>query len=143
MNKYLKFLMLSGGLVGSIALTAFDTPKTQNNDLSSVYADIEKMKQALPNLSRINYKLNIDLDTIGETSEQTISEQNIEDNSLDKTLEENIDNDEINNSSEGNISFTTTDEIGNQTLLDNHETLYYLHQTLNQTNTEYENLKPH
>ena len=32
MNKYLKMLMLSGGLVGAIAPTAIDMDKTENSD---------------------------------------------------------------------------------------------------------------
>ena len=64
MNKYLKILMLSGGLVAAITPTAIDMDKTENNDLGAIYEQVEKMQEALPKLSRINYKLNIDLGDI-------------------------------------------------------------------------------
>lgn len=59
MNRYLKLLALSGGLVGAIAPTAIglDTPK--NNDLGGIYESVERIQNVLPRMSKINYQLNI------------------------------------------------------------------------------------
>ena len=172
MNKYLKMLMLSGGLVGAIAPTAIDfEQKDTNTDLGYIYTQVERMQDALPRLSRIDYKLNIDLDdpvdnatnqeTINPINEDTSVDDNFETSTSNKFIDteainnENIDNTDNNNknintnnpinntadNSSANVTFSTTDENGNVSDLTNSETLNYLNQTLNQTNIEYENLK--
>lgn len=129
MNKYLKVLMLSGGLMGAIAPSAINWDKTYNYDLGYIYNHVERMQKAVPNLTRIDCKLNIGL----ENTPATADENNANPNNI---IEQD---DTINDSS--NITFTITDEHGNQTELDNKQTLNYLNETLNQTNMEYENLK--
>ncbi|MBQ7880942.1 MAG: hypothetical protein IJ358_03785, partial [Clostridia bacterium] len=104
MNKYLKILALSSGLIGAIAPTAINMDKN-NNDVVKIYENIEKMQNAIPKLSRINYQLNTDFEQ-------------------DK-----------------NVAFIATDDTGEQTELDNSETINYLNETLEQTNIEYEQLK--
>lgn len=146
MNKYLKILMLSGGLVGAIAPTAIDINNDKHSDLGSIYEQVEKMQQAIPRLSRINYKLNIDLgidengvDDIDENNDITNNTVIDEDTNI---ISDNIKNNTTDNSSTSdNITFTTTDENGNESTLNNEETINYLNQTLNQTNIEYEQLK--
>ncbi len=134
MNKYLKILMLSGGLIGSIAVTAIDSKQSQNNDLTSIYEDVEKMQQALPNLSRINYKLNINLD-----QELNENESNLDNNI--SNIEQSQSSDQVGENNTNNITFSTTDENGEEQVLNKDETINYLDQTLNQTNIEYEALK--
>lgn len=113
MNKYIKILALSSGLLAAIIPTAINTEKDNgNNDLNNMYQSVEKMQNIIPKLSKINYALNID------TS----------DNTLDDT-------------SNDVITFSTTDENGETTELSKEETLTYLDATLEQTNTEYEQLK--
>ncbi|MFQ6724386.1 MAG: hypothetical protein ACLRFE_03545 [Clostridia bacterium] len=142
MNKYLKILMLSGGLVGAIAPTAIDTDKCPTCDFGGIYEDVEKMKQALPRLSCIDYKLNIDLsdnsnsensnnDTLNETNQEEFNNVEVNDNIIDDS----------NSNNDSNVTFTTTDENGEQTILDNEETINFLDEALNQTNIEYEQLK--
>ena len=123
MNKYLKVLMLSGGLMGAIAPCAINLDKTPKYDLGYIYNQVERMQKAVPNLSRINHNLNIDLVTTEEVDEINQNQDLAQD------------------SNSANIIFSTTDEQGNQTKLDNNQTINYLNETLNQTNTEYENLR--
>ena len=123
MNKYLKGLMLSGGLMGAIAPCAIKLDKTPKYDLGYIYNQVERMQKAVPNLSRINHSLNIDLVTTEDVDEINQNQDLAQDNNSD------------------NIIFSTTDEQGNQTRLDNNQTINYLNETLNQTNTEYENLR--
>jgi len=59
MNKYLKILALSGGVLSSIAPTAIKVGNKPNNDINSVYQNVEKIQNILPKLSRINYRLDI------------------------------------------------------------------------------------
>lgn len=159
MNKYLKILMLSGGLVGSISATAIDFDKDKHSDLGNIYEQVERMQQALPRLSRINYKLNIDLNE--DNIEKNNYEQDLlnEDTDISEAIEDvnNIvnDNTNLNNDidetllennvdtykEDANISFVTSDENGNEVILTEEETINYLDQTLNQTNIEYEQLK--
>ncbi len=116
MNKYIKLLALSSGLLTAIAPTAIDTQKDNcNNDLNNTYQNIEKMQNVIPKLSKINYMLNIDM-----------------------TDNENIDNSDT---VEDVVTFSTTDENGESTQLSNEETLTYLDSALQQTNAEYEQLK--
>lgn len=135
MNKYLKMLMLSGGLVGSIIPTAIDMDNKQNNDLGGIYEQVEKMQEALPRLSRINYKLNIDLSDNNESD----ALENNDTNNDNNTINDEIPTDNTENSH--NVTFTTTDDTGKETNLSNEETINYLDETLNQTNIEYESLK--
>lgn len=185
MNKYLKILMLSGGLVGAIAPTAINMDKTKSyDDLGTIYEQVEKMQETLPRLSRINYKLNIDLDenidsyknettdlnalqdetienntntdnntaTVETINTETDNTENMANNTLSNNEIANNDNNSSNNKNVDNanneniannsvITFTTTDNDGNETTLTKEETLTYLSETLNQTNIEYEQLK--
>jgi len=171
MNKYLKILALTGGIVGAIAPTAVDMDKQQNNDLGYIYESVEKMQEAIPRLSRINYKLNIDLTADADDNATDVDynttdtddnpSANIDDNNVDNfndnstSIDENDDNtdnasiennalqntDTQNRNTNGNITFVTTDELGNETNLTNQETINYLSETLIQTNAEYEQLK--
>lgn len=170
MNKYLKILMLSGGVIGAVAPTAMDFDGTSNNDLGGIYEQVEKMQQVLPRLSRIKYNLNIDLDTNKEENNETyvtpsenseITNELVNDEVNNDTItnEEQLNNEVIssidnnesddyigktsteNNQISNNITFTTTDQDGNETVLNNTETINYLSETLNQTNIEYEELK--
>ena len=63
MNKYLKILMLSGGVVGAIAPTAFKVGPDTNRDISNIYENVEKIQNIIPKMSKINYKLDIDATT--------------------------------------------------------------------------------
>ena len=134
--------MLSGGLVGAIIPTAIDMDKNENNDLSAIYEQVEKMQNIVPKLSRINYKLNISLDDNADNIE---NETNLDTDIIStETIEQNTDivNDGQNvNNTSNNVSFTTTDENGNESSLTSQETLNYLNETLVQTNIEYEQLK--
>ena len=113
MNKYIKLLALSSGLLAVIAPTAIDTQKDNyNNDLNNTYQNIEKMQNIIPKLSKVNYMLNIDIPN-------------------DKNL----------NDAEDTVTFSTTDENGDSTQLSNEETLTYLDSALQETNAEYEQLK--
>ena len=149
MNKYLKMLMLSGGLVAAIAPTAIDIDKKPNTDLGYIYENIEKMQETLPKLSRVNYNLNIDLSDNNEHRENyTILDNEIIDtnNMTTEEYNSNIINENntsnINNTtSENNITFTTTNENGEEITLSDVETINYLNETLVQTNIEYEELK--
>lgn len=129
MNKYLKILMLSGGLIGAVAPCAINWDKTPKYDLGYIYNHVEKMQKAVPKLSRIDYKLNIGLDNFTNDDLSTLDE--VENNDIvDKESDYTH-----------NITFSATDEQGNPTQLDNIQTINYLNETLNQTNIEYENLK--
>ena len=119
MNKYLKILALSGGLMASIAPTAIKIDNQSNNDLGQIQESVEKMQNIMPKLSRINYKLNIDLDTTNPTNN---------DNSLTGNTNDNV-------------TFSTSDDDGNETNLNKQETINYLNQTFEQANSEYEQLK--
>ena len=119
MNKYLKILALSGGLMASIAPTAIKIDNQANNDLGQIQESVEKMQNIMPKLSRINYKLNIDLDTTNSTNS---------DNSLTGNTNDNV-------------TFSTSDDDGNETELNKQETINYLNQTFEQANSEYEQLK--
>lgn len=113
MNKYIKLLALSSGLLAVIAPTAIDTQKDNyNNDLNNTYQSIERIQNIIPKLSKVNYMLNID-----------------------------IPDDKSSNDAEDTVTFSTTDENGDSTQLSNQETLIYLDSALQQTNAEYEQLK--
>jgi len=138
MNKYLKVLMLSGGLIGAIAPTAIDTNKNNNSDLGYIYSQVGKIQEVLPRLSRIN----INLDNTSNEQQTDITE--INDNSSNNNIEvedivnpDNLDTensnlnnsiDYINNQEQNGsyVTFNTTDDDGNVTDLTNAETLNYL-----------------
>lgn len=113
MNKYIKLLALSSGLLAVIAPTAIDTQKDNyNNDLNNTYQSIERIQNIIPKLSKVNYMLNID-----------------------------IPDDKSSNDAEDTVTFSTTDENGDSAQLSNQETLIYLDSALQETNAEYEQLK--
>ena len=116
MNKYIKLLALSSGLLTAIAPTAIDTQKdNSNNDLNNTYQSIERMQNIIPKLSKVNYMLNIDIPD-------------------DKNSKDDNDAEDV-------VTFSTTDENGDSTQLSNEETLTYLDSALQETNAEYEQLK--
>lgn len=151
MNKYLKILMLSGGLIGAIAPTANIDKNIINNDLGGVYNQVEKMQNILPRLSRLNYKLNIDLNNAIEQGNVEQDSQNsintdlngITTNDTDNSLEpeSNLEDNTKPLDNQSNVDFTATDEQGNEKVLTKDETINYLNETLVQTNIEYEQLK--
>jgi len=154
MNKYLKILMLSGGLVGAIAPTAIDIDNNNTDDLKGIYEQVEKMQNIVPKLSRINYKVNINTDEFSNESvivddisltETNVTGEHINNSDLNDystTINEQEDNANLNNkSTNNNISFSATDSNGTEQLLNKDETINYLNETLIQTNIEYEELR--
>lgn len=84
MNKYLKILALSGGMLGAISPLAVKTEST-NNDLYKIYESVERLQNAVPKLGKINYKLDIN-----NTQDPNVSFISTDDNGQEVTL----DNDE-------------------------------------------------
>ncbi len=97
MNKYLKILTLSGGLIGAIAPTAINLDSNTPSGLKAMYESVEKLQNTLPRLSKINYKLDINaenntdnvsfISTDTEGNETKLSKQETI-NYLNETLEQ-------------------------------------------------------
>lgn len=130
MNKYIKLLALSGSILSAVGLTAIDVSKNKNNDVNSIYQNVEKMQNIIPRLSRVNYKLNVDFDNTEQPNQSTLNDEQT-DNNVTESQSGEIDN----------VTFTTTDDNGMETNIKKEESLTYLSETLEQTNIEYENLK--
>jgi len=87
MNKYLKILALSGGILTSIAPTAIKVGNRTNNDFNTMYENVERIQNILPRLSKINYRLNINSEQDQTTM---LSETDELDNEVDIGKEETI-----------------------------------------------------
>lgn len=81
MNKYLKILALSGGILGSITPLAIKTDDT-NNDLYKIYESVERLQNVVPKLGKINYKLDIN-----NTQDPNVSFISTDDNGQEVTLD--------------------------------------------------------